>query len=170
MKIKNRNMSISSVVVCYSIFMALMLFQTSYMKLGTITAFITMLLTILAFFSKKKYRESIKINATNSLLLVFLLLSAVITFINFDSLSYKYVFQILLCVLLFSVDLNEREQKYLKRVFIISSVVYGALTIYSCYKLGGERYLHGGIILFNTSLDPNFIGLPINCCDDAFVL
>lgn len=160
MIIKKAANRLNSVVIFFSMFMALMLFQTSYMNLGTIAAFATMLLTVLAFIFSKKYRVCL-INTTSLFLLLFLFISVFTTILHGLSPSYKYVSQIILCFLLFSIDLTEHESKFMRSVFTIASLIYGALTVYSCHKLGDERYFHGGIVLFNATLDPNFIGIPL---------
>jgi len=152
---------IRGVVKCFASFMILMLFQTSFLNLGTITAFITLLITILSFFSTRKNEDVFSMNVAKMMLLYFLLITVPVTVIFGYLPSYKYISQIILCFLLFSIKLSSSEQKYIKKVFIGSSAFYAVLTIYSCYMFRESRYLHGNIELFGASLDPNFIGIPL---------
>ena len=46
------NGKIRTPIIWFGMFMALMLFQTSYMRLGTITAFTTLAMTIFATFMR----------------------------------------------------------------------------------------------------------------------
>ena len=152
-------------IIWFGMFMALMLFQTSYMNLGTITAFITLSLTIFtAFTSGNTSVRRFYVPGVSKMLIVFLVVTSLITMISGILPSYytKYAAQILLCIVLMAIpSLDENEADFLKKVFIIASVVYAFLAIRSCYQLGASRYYHGSIILFNTVLDPNFIGIPI---------
>lgn len=151
-------------IIWFGMFMALMLFQTSYMNLGTITAFITLSLTIFtAFTSGNTSIRRFYVPGASKILIVFLVVTSLITIISGNLPSYytKYVAQILLCIVLMAIQpLDENEADFLKKVFIIASVVYAILAIRSCYQLGASRYYHGRIILFNTGLDCNFIGIP----------
>lgn len=150
-------------IIWFGAFMALMLFQTSYMRLGTITAFVTLILTIFTTFTSGN--TSIKhfyVPRVSKLLILFLFMTSLVTIVAGDLPSYyaRYVAQILLCVVLMAIpSLNKSEEDFLKTVFIMATVFYALLTIRSCYQLGAVRYYHGDIILFNSALDPNFIGI-----------
>lgn len=151
-------------IIWFGMFMALMLFQTSYMNLGTITAFITLSLTIFtAFTSGNTSVRRFYAPGVSKMLILFLVITSLVTIISGNLPSYyaKYAAQILLCIVLMAIPpLDENEADFLKKVFIIASVVYAILAIRSCYQLGASRYYHGRIILFNTGLDSNFIGIP----------
>ena len=160
-------------IIWYSFFMALMLFQTSYMRLGTITAFVTLAVTILtAFASGSVSLRKFSLSRDSEILLFFLLLVTIVTLItgSLPSSFLRFVAQIVLCIVLIAIGpLNKREEDLLKNVFIIASLVYALLAIRSCYQLGAARYYHSSIMLFNASLDPNFIGIPFVAAS-AFVL
>lgn len=151
-------------IIWFSMFMSLMLFQMSYMRLGTITAFVTLLLTVFtAFTSGNVSIRQFYIPRDSKILVFFLVLTSLVTFASgsFPSYFLRYAAQILLCIVLLAVpSLDKTEEDYLRNVFIASAVFYSLLAIRSCYQLGASRYYHADIILFNNvSLDPNFIGI-----------
>lgn len=157
------NGKIRTPIIWFGMFMALMLFQTSYMRLGTITAFTTLAMTIFAtFIGKHTSLTSFYFPLESRCMLLFLLLSSIITIFSDYIPSYfsRYIAQILLFLVLATLTLNNKEVEFLRTVFIISAAVYAAMTIYSCIQSGNIRYIHGSILLFNTKIDPNFIGIP----------
>lgn len=161
----NKKERIRAPIFCFAVFMSLMLFQTSYMKLGTITAFVSIALVFLtAFMGDIMRKQRFRVQTNSIILTVFLLLTFFVTFTYGALPSYfvRYTAQIILCIVLMTLSsVNKREVIFLKNVFIISSVIYAVLIIISCYRLGGERYTHDSIVLFNTELDPNFLGIPL---------
>ena len=160
---KQNKEKIRNVAICFSLFMASMLFQTSYMRLGTIVAAGTMFLTVGAFLLKSTFsRVSIKFNNYVALLMLFLIYTAFGCYLNghFPSYFIKFVTQILLCALLFSVNITERENEYLKWVFTLSSSIYAVLVIVACVENAREGYARTDILLFGAKLDPNFVGIP----------
>jgi O-antigen ligase len=62
---------------------------------------------------------------------------------------------------MFSVSLTERENRYLKTVFVVASLVYAVLVIKSLNENQLEGYYHTNVQIFNTEFDPNFIGIPL---------
>lgn len=160
---KHEITKLSNVVICFSLFMASMLFQTSYMRLGTIVAAGTMFLTVGAFLLRGSFLKiSIKFNGFVALLLLFLIYTMFGCYLNghFPSYFIKFVTQILFCALLFSVDITERENEYLKWVFTLSSSIYAVLVIITCIENAREGYARTDILLFGAELDPNFVGIP----------
>ena len=149
---------IGKVSVFFAMFVAIMLVQTPYMRIGTISAFLTIFLTLLAFCLN---HNSIKLTKFNISLLVFLGIAFVRTSFNLELISFKLILQGIMCVVLASYKANERENEFLKRVLEIAALVYAVLIIISCIKMGDSKYIHGTIDLFNTSLDPNFVGFPL---------
>lgn len=155
---------IRAVVFFFSAFVALMLFQTSYMNLGTITAAAAILLTIAAFFLQNgTLHTKLLLPFSAMSLLLFLLYSVLRTIIagTTPSSFVPYISQIVLCIILYSVSLNEREHRYIKTVFMIAAFVYAVLIIKSLYENHREGYYHTEVQIFNTSFDPNFIGIPL---------
>lgn len=151
-------------IIWFSFFAALMLFQTSYMGLGTISAFVTLAATILtAFMSGTVSLQKFYLSRDSGSLLIFLLIVSMVTVIS-GSLPNgfsRFVAQIILCIVLIAMEpINRREEEFIKTVFIIAALAYAVLTIRSCYQLGTTRYYHSSIKLFNAMLDPNFIGIP----------
>lgn len=157
------NDKIRAPIVWFGIFMALMLFQTSYMRLGTITAFSTLAMTIFAaFIGRYTSLKSFYFPVESKCILIFFLLSSIVTMFSDYIPSYfeRYTAQILLFLVLATLTLNYKEVEFLRTVFIIATVIYAAMTIYSCIQVGSARYIHSAILLFNTKIDPNFIGIP----------
>lgn len=152
-------------IVWFAVFMSLMLFQTSYMKLGTICAFTSIFFVMATTFTSGNLSvHHFRIQSDSALLIVFLIVTTIVTFSHGSMPGYfsRFAAQILLCVILMAIPCSNRSETFfLKAVFIISSVVYAILIIISCYRLSGQRYFHDSIVLFNTQIDPNFIGIPI---------
>lgn len=157
------NNKIRAPIIWFGMFMALMLFQTSYMRLGTITAFITLAMTVFtAFMGKYTSLRSFHFPVVSKCILLFGVFTSMITLGSDYIPNYfvRYIAQIFLFLVLATLTLNYREAKFLKTVFIIATVIYAAMTIYSCIQAGSARYIHSPILLFNTKIDPNFIGIP----------
>lgn len=150
-------------VFWFGIFISLMLFQTSFMKLGTIMAFSTLFLTIFTAFwggysSIRKFRFPIQ----SRLLLIFTIICIVVIMFSGYIPSYfeRLIAQIFLFLVLITLTLNLKEMEFIEKIFVLSAVGYAILTIYSCIKFKNIRYIHSNILLFNTEIDPNFIGIP----------
>lgn len=60
--------------------------------------------------------------------------------------------------LLWRFSANYSQIEIIKRILLISVFVYGLIIIYS--NISSERRFHGDLVLFGTSFDPNFIGIP----------
>ncbi len=151
-------------IIWFGIFMALMLFQTSYMRLGTVTALVTLMLAIFTAFSSGGVSFKLfYLPRESKILILFLTFTLFSTLFSgsFPSYILRYIAQILLCIVLLAMySLEKPEENFLRFVFTVSTVIYALLTIWSCYQLGTTRYYHDSIVLFNTKLDPNFIGIP----------
>lgn len=163
-RIPQRSERIHAVVIFFSIFVALMLFQTSYMRLGTITAAGAIFLTIAAFFFRGgTFNSQLRLPVPALSLLLFLVYSVVRTLATGKTPSnfLPYVSQIILCLILFSVSLNKEENRFLKTVFAVASLVYAVLIIKSLNENQLEGYYHSKVQIFNTEFDPNFIGIPL---------
>lgn len=157
------NDKIRAPIIWFGMFMALMLFQTSYMRLGTITAFSTLAMTIFtAFIGRYTSLRRFYFPMESRCMLLFFLLSSITTMFSNYIPSYfpRYAAQIILFLVLATLTLNNKEIEFLRTVFIIATVIYAAMTIYSCIQAGSARYIHSSILLFNTKIDPNFIGIP----------
>lgn len=157
-QLPSKKQKIDRVPICFSGFVALMLVQTPYMRIGTIIAFTTIMLTLLAFGFN---RNTVKITTFNVSLFAFVLLVFIRSALNSEINSYKLILQGIMCIFLASYEANKSDSEFLKRVVEISSVVYAILIIGACMKMGDTKYIHGTIELFRTSLDPNFAGLPL---------
>lgn len=149
----------------FAVFISLMLFQTSYMRLGTITAFASLLLVIVtALLSGNVSVSNFRLPENSGILIAFLVCTFTVTFFHgsFPNYFSRYAAQIILCVVLMAMpSINDKEADFLETVLILASVVYAILIIISCYRLAEQRYYHGSIVLFNTALDPNFVGIPL---------
>ena len=162
--ISKPNEKTRAVIVCFAVFIALMLFQTSYMNLGTITAAAAILSTMAALFLRGGHIHSkLKLSTPYVFLLLFLFYSILLMIVNGHKPSYllPYVSQILLCLVLSTITLRDHEHTLLKTVFAIASTVYAILIIKSLYENRVDGYYHTDVLIFNTSFDPNFIGIPL---------
>lgn len=162
--IRRKSNRVRSVVIFFSMFMALMLFQTSYMRLGTITASVTLLLTIAAYFVRGSGINSrLLLPGAAICLVLFLMHSVLITMIKGMQPSgfVRYIGQIVMCLVLFSVTITDWEHEYLQKVFVTSASVYAIMIIWSLYQNAQEGYIHTHVRIFNTEFDPNFIGIPM---------
>lgn len=154
---------IRPIVGCYGIFVSLMLFQTSFLRLGTISAFVALVLIFGAFCIEVYKRGTLRWGIESWLLLAFALwvLSGALSHPPIPSYTLPMFAQMLVCIGLYSIDLSDREHGFLKKVFIWATVIYSILIIRSCLIEGSDRYVHGQIRLFNTELDPNYLGIPL---------
>lgn len=160
------------VIISFSLFVALMLFQTSYMRLGTLTASATLLLTIGTYFLQGKGLQGrLSLNRASVCLLVFLVYSVLLTLLKGMRPSgfVRYIAQIIMCLLLFSVELNQREHNYLKKVFTVAATVYSILIIQAYSANSRAGYYHQDVLIFNTSFDPNMIGIPLVAATNLFL-
>lgn len=139
-----------------------MLFQTPYLRLGTISAFGSAMLIIISFFFSTK-SFVIHITREGEAAAVFAIQILLLALLKGHFPSYMRPFQmyLLLFVLLSGFKLRPEEHTFLKKTFILASIFYSILIIRSCASLAGIRYTHGAIVLFNTEFDPNFIAIPL---------
>lgn len=159
MTIDIENQKIRTPVVWFAVFMSLMLFQTNYLRLGMITALVSIGMIILTGMLNGCIDvKCFKISKESIVLFLFLVLTSIVSFGNYGMPTYytKYAAQIILCIFLQNIELSHRENEFLKWTFCISSAVYALLVI----KASSLGHTHARIILFNTSFDPNFIGIP----------
>ncbi len=154
------------VIFWFIIFISLMLFQTSYMHLGTITASASLLFTIVAAFLGNTVSVGhVKLSSETVLLIAFLVLTSINTLVN--GIPGSFVKFLGLCVLWivfasFCPPLNEKEARWTLWAFMIASVAYSLLIITVGSRVEDVSYLiHSRIRLFGTTLDPNFVGLPL---------
>ena len=165
MQSKNQeSIKLSKVVICFSLFMALMLFQTSYMRLGTITAATAIFLTIVAFlFRNGKFEPTLKFSKEAAMLFFFLsyLIVSSLCFENIYSNLTRFISLIVLSIILSSFTINEKENNYLKNILIFSSIVYAILIIKFLAENAQSGYIHTAVLIFNTEFDPNYIGIPL---------
>lgn len=152
---------IRSVIIYFSLFMALMLFQTSYLHLGTIAAFLSIFLVLGCGFIKGDYSVfAFKLPFPSRMLFLFTITSSIVSFYysSFPEFYPRLIAQIILFLVLGSVKkLSSIEESYLCKIYVLSSFFYSLLIIRAS-SIGG---LHARIVLFNTTLDPNFVGIPI---------
>lgn len=156
MKIYSTN--IRPVVFCYSVIIALVLYQTGSTGSGTIAALVAMGLTFLSLLFTKRQG----LGQEGKLLLfgtLYLLLTQMILLPDTGKLS-KYLSQMFITAMMFSITITDDEHLYLKKVYEVSMVVYSVIIIRSI-MLNPLAYVHASIPLFDALFDPNFIGLPI---------
>lgn len=145
----------------FSVYMALMLFQTNYLRLGTILAFGTLFLTLFfAIIDRQVTFSSRAFPKVNWCLIAFLVIAFFVSEIHYGVPDYyfKLVAQAILCIALWDMRLNEREERFLLSIYVVSVCIYGLLILYAV----SQSVAHSRIVLFNTTLDPNFIGIPFS--------
>lgn len=159
---ENRTSKIRPTVISFGIFVALMLFQTSYLRLGTIAASVSAALIIISFFidNKSLVIRVTKVGIAAAVFAVHIFLLALLKG-YFPSDLLPLLTYLLLFVLLSGFRMKTEEHDFIKKIFVLASVFYSLLTIRSCVSLAGVRYTHGSIELFHTKIDPNFIAIPL---------
>ena len=161
-QLKNEDNRISSPIVFFSIYLALMLFQPE--GLGTKAAFITIVLTMIAcLVSGKANINFVCFPRTSLYMFIFLSLVSFVTFINKGIVSnyYKFTAQIILFIFMSFIVINKREHKVIRWVFIGSNIVYSIISIRYCFTNVNSRYFHANIIILGASFDPNYIGISL---------
>lgn len=150
-------------IAAFAAFMAMMLFQTDWLRLGTICASGLIFLVLWHGLSGKDILNSrFTPNVVSVSLVGFLVCATLNSLIQSGLPSYysRLFAQILLCILLSQYVLNTEERKLLDKVFILSMEVYAILVLYSEMRNQGWNS-HAKNELFGTSFDPNFIGIPL---------
>lgn len=147
---------ISTPIILYSIYIALMLYQPA--GWGTALAFSTIALTIIACVFTRKLR-AVSLFRENILIILFFLTVIIVSLLKSASFSYKLTGQIILFIILSSIDVTDIEYCFLKRVFTLSNVFYALIAIWYCISTGAARYYHGNIIILGVSFDANYLGL-----------
>lgn len=150
---------ITGVSVSYSLVLALMLYQTGDSS-GTFGAFFSMALVAFFLLVSKKRRPFFSSSKEGQVLLftaTYLFLTQLLLGVAWLSLN-KILSEILLCALLFSYTFSEKEQRFTRFVFEASMIFYSLLIIRASRDL---IYVHQRVELFGTTLDPNFVGIPL---------
>lgn len=157
-----KDKKITSPVIFFSMYIAIMLYQPE--GLGTLTAFATISLTIIAcVITGRVQARAFYMPRVSKLIFVFLALVTVVTLIKSGSVSsyYKFAAQIIFFIFLCSIEMSEREYGYIKWVFICTNMVYALLGIRYCLTTGVARYYHGDIEILGATFDPNYIGISL---------
>ncbi len=153
---------VRSPIICFMAFVGLMLFQTSYMKLGMLSALTTMAATItMSFLYGHTSFRKFKVPRESLILFFFLILSLITSLINENIPSYihRLVGQMVLFFVLSAIpSANEREQRYVWWCFVGALFFYSFIILSTISQSG--YYVHQRINMFETTFDPNFVGLP----------
>lgn len=154
------------IIICYAAFMALMLFQTPVMQLGTITAFGTIALTLIVGLLGSRtplLQRRFKFNPSNVSLILLIIIPSLVSMAQGRMPQYytRLIGQMILCISLSQWHLREYEHRFLRNIYVCAAVIYAILAIRACYSAGISRYYHGDIEMFGTSFDPNYIGIPL---------
>ena len=151
-------------VYAFCLYSALMLLQTPVANIGLIGAFGTMLLTVLcAVFGGHFEIRSFRGTKLTLLLFLFTLLFFCTSYGQGRNIGFlvKSLALQLFAIFLTGLNIDQRESVLIRKVFQWAVVIYAILIIRSCMNAGDARYYHGDISLFGTSLDPNFVGIPL---------
>lgn len=155
--------SIKKTVIMFSIYLSLMLFQTNYFRLGTLSAFVTIVLTLLYAYNDNIFRaNTFRISNVSCLVIIYFISSTVVSicFYGIPGNYVKFAAQILLFLVLKNYKVNYQESKYITFFFVLSSTIYSVLILRSASIF----WAHSMIRLFGTTLDPNYVGIPVSAC------
>lgn len=143
-------------------YICLLLFQTDYRGLGTVSALLVIGFTILSVVLYRKKSE-IKDEHFSKPLLFFVFFVVLMIFVSGFTPHYLFRFlaQIILFLFLCRYSITDYENEVIKTALCIVMSLYGILTIDSIVNNPiSTNYIHGGVLLFNTELDPNCISIP----------
>ena len=136
-----------------------MLLQTTYSNLGTIVTGALSGLLIMTYLMESHY-----IKKNSSIVLIFcyagLLFFSTIFRTNITSKLFQFFVYVILFILLTSLELNDREARWILNGFVIASIFYSIMII--LYRINNPTtYIHSRIVILGSEIDPNYIGLPL---------
>lgn len=149
-------------VMVFAAFCATSLYQSP--GIGSNLAFVLIILIMItSLLSGDVYLRKFSMPFESRALVLFLLIVSVVSVIKvgIPSSYYKFAGQLILCIWLTNIRISKKEHELIRWAFIISGVFYSAVVIQTCAFLGSSRYVHGDIMLFGATLDPNYIGIPL---------
>ena len=157
------NKRVRVVVWLFAVYLVLVFLQTSYRQIGTISSALSLAALFVAYFAdvlQGRIRISFSREAFPLLLLGIELLVVTTFRLPEQTITIlKTLPQIILCYLLFSVQLDQKEFGFLRFFFLVFASVFAILVIRACLSPGS--YIHDKILLFGAQLDPNFVGIPL---------
>lgn len=156
------------VVWMLGVFLSLVLFNTTYMHLGTIVPLTVMVLSLFHII----FHYRIKITGNKCLFLIFITITLVSTFFSGGD-DYREIFKILITIIIYmvfsSIRYADREVRFISLLLCLSYLVYAILVITSI-GLYSEDYGRVNIRILggDIPLDPNVTAavfpLPIIIC------
>ena len=125
--------NIRIVVKAIFVFVALILFQTSFLQLGTITMALSIAFLAVSFFFSRRTISLFK-QKTSIVILSFLIVSVIVTVLYGRSVIkiIPFVGYVFVFLLTDSIMLSKKEAHFLSNGFSFAMVVYSLLIIYSC--------------------------------------
>ena len=154
---------ISGVTISICLYIMLMMLQTPVMRIGMMTAFSTIIIVILAcVFSGKQALERFVMTNGSGVLVIFAfhLFITTIAQNGIQMEMLEVLAMLIVTVFLCGIQVTDKEDNAIRWALILAVTVYAILTIRSCVANQAMRYYHGGIRLFGTEFDPNYIGIP----------
>lgn len=150
---------IRPVIYVFILFEMVMLLQTTYSNLGTIITGALSGLLIMTYLMESHY-----IKKNSSIVLIFcyagLLFFSTIFRTNITSKLFQFFVYVILFILLTSLELNDREARWILNGFVIASIFYSIMII--LYRINNPTtYIHSRIVILGSEIDPNYIGLPL---------
>ncbi|MGF0019630.1 O-antigen ligase family protein [Sporofaciens sp. SGI.106] len=150
---------IRPVIYVFILFEMVMLLQTTYSNLGTIVTGALSGLLIMTYLMESHY-----IKKNSSIVLIFcyagLLFFSTIFRTNITSKLFQFFVYVILFILLTSLELNDREARWILNGFVIASIFYSIMII--LYRINNPTtYIHSRIVILGSEIDPNYIGLPL---------
>lgn len=150
---------IRPVIYMFMAFEMAMLFQTSYYGLGTIVSGTISILIVITYLYET---HIVKVRASSIFVFFYtgVLVGTSVFTAKLDSKFFQLIVYVVLYLLLSSLQLQEKEARYVVGTFVLASLFYAILIIQSRLK-NPLAYVHSDIVLFGTQLDPNYVGLPL---------
>ena len=157
------------IVILISLFLALVLFNTSYMSLGTIVPSFVMLLTICDMIYESQCLSFRKPHIPLIIFAYIVLLSTLFSTGNIDLESLKVFILAIYVTCVSSVILHAQEVKFIGIILVLSYLVYAFLVLFA---IGGDSNYYGrvqiSILHSSIPLDPNVVAavfvLPFILC------
>lgn len=150
---------IRPVIWMFWAFEIVMLFQTDYLNLGTMVSAVLCGLIVVTYLLETHH---VKASYENVIIFLYMLVLVGGTLLttSITSKLLQFIIYVTLYILLSSLNVTDREVKILINGFALASIIYAILIICSRF-VHSTAYIHSNIILFGTTLDPNYIGLPL---------
>ena len=144
-----------TLVYVLGLFFSLVVFNTTYMQLGTILPMSLMgIFLILVFIGKR----DLKINRYRICFLLMAFVLFVVTALN-NGQNYRVIYKVFLLSIFYmvstSVEYSEKEVRFFIKIIIYSYLIYALYLLFGTER--NEYYSRETLIIFGSELDPNIV-------------